>query len=73
MEEKWLDNHPIINDSIIFLLPGIGVSLMWITFGIPIKHAAIQGLLTSVIVFACLLYLIKRHNKNIFRSIDLTN
>lgn len=69
-KSRW-DKHPLVADLIILTLPWISIFLIWVIFGVSIIDAAIQSILTSVILFGLIYYLNKKHDNTIFRYIGI--
>lgn len=69
--ELWFDNHPVISDLIILVLPGLSIFLMWMTFGFGFRNSIIQAIMTTIVLGIVFIYLSRKHNNTIFRYIDI--
>lgn len=67
MTDDWYGRHPLASDLIVLLSPGVLVFIMWVILGLDIYSSILQGVVTSIIICALLMYLKIKHNKKIFR------
>lgn len=69
-ESSFFDENPLFSDLLIISLPGMAVTMAWMIFQASLVSALLQGLFTSLVFLAGLIYLGKKYNTSAFRVID---